>query len=263
VLRELLESGVATVIRLDHVFRQAQRSAIVRAAHDILDGRFPTATPTGQKGDGDLFVIRAPDPTALERRLLSVLDRVSAAYDLDPKRDVMVLSPMRRGPAGVDRLNEILGSALNPGPRTTDDRPPLRPGDKVMQLKNDYERDVFNGDLGEVRRLAGGSTFVEIDGREVQYGPDDLDALALAWACTVHKVQGSEFPAVVVVMHGSHHVLLARALLYTAVTRAKRLVVLLGDERAMRRAVRNALSYASRSMLTNRLRRVTPLPREG
>jgi exodeoxyribonuclease V alpha subunit len=123
-----------------------------------------------------------------------------------------------------------------------------------MQLRNDYERDVFNGDLGEVTSVEGGITYVMIDGREVQYGTDDLDDLALAYASTVHKVQGSELPAVVVVLHASHHVLLSRALLYTAVTRAKRLVVIVGDERALHRAVKNAVAYETHCRLAARLR---------
>jgi exodeoxyribonuclease V alpha subunit len=130
----------------------------------------------------------------------------------------------------------------------------MRAGDKVMQLKNDYERDVFNGDLGEVLRIEGAETYVSVDGREVRYDLDHRDSLTLAYASTVHKVQGSEFPAIVVVLHASQHVLLSRALLYTAVTRAKRLVVLLGDDRALQRAVRNAETYRSWSRLVERLR---------
>jgi exodeoxyribonuclease V alpha subunit len=123
-----------------------------------------------------------------------------------------------------------------------------------MQLVNDYEKETFNGDLGEVRSVAGGITYVSMEGREIRYKHDELSDLALAYASTVHKVQGSEFQAIVVVLHASHHVLLSRALLYTAVTRGKRLVVILGDERALTRAVQNAHSYRSQSKLTERLR---------
>ena len=123
-----------------------------------------------------------------------------------------------------------------------------------MQLRNDYAKDVFNGDLGEVDRIESGATFVRFDGREVQYAADDLDAISLAYACTVHKVQGSEFPAAVIVMHHAHFLLLSRALLYTALTRAKRLVVLVGDPRAMARAAGNAHSYDTNSKLFDRLR---------
>jgi len=123
-----------------------------------------------------------------------------------------------------------------------------------MQLVNDYEKETFNGDLGEVRTVAGGITFVSMEGREVRYKHDELSDLALAYASTVHKVQGSEFQAIILVLHASHHVLLSRALVYTAVTRGKRLVVILGDERALLRAARNAHSYACQSRLSARLR---------
>ncbi|HEX5660014.1 MAG TPA: ATP-binding domain-containing protein, partial [Polyangiales bacterium] len=145
-------------------------------------------------------------------------------------------------------------AALNPAPEERAQGPALRPGDRVMQLRNDYEKDTFNGDLGEVKNVEGGITYVHFDGREVKYRRDELDALALAYASTVHKVQGSEFGAVIVVLHASHHVLLSRALLYTAVTRGKKLVVILGDERALARAVQNAQSYDALSKLEQRLR---------
>ncbi len=254
VLRELLASGVARSVRLTEVFRQAQESAIVRGAHRILEGGLPEATPRGTKTRGDLFVVPRDRPDAITEALVEMLRRVTAAYGLDARADVQVLTPMRRGPLGTEALNLLLQAELNPlppgaGPSTT----AFRRGDKVMQLQNDYDRDVFNGDVGEVSRVEGGTTFVRFDGREVQYPPDDLDALALAYASTVHKVQGSEFPAVIVVMHPSHHVLLSRALLYTALTRGKRLVVLLGDTAAFARAARNAESAATRSHLRARL----------
>jgi exodeoxyribonuclease V alpha subunit len=170
----------------------------------------------------------------------------------------MVLTPTRRGPLGTERLNELLQRELNPS-LDADARPlAFRAGDRVMQLINDYEKDTFNGDLGEVRTVAGGVVYVNMDGRDVRYKHDDLGDLALAYASTVHKVQGSEFPAVIVVLHPSQHVLLSRALLYTAVTRGKRLVVILGDERAIARAVHNAHSYDCQSKLSQRLREGAP-----
>jgi exodeoxyribonuclease V alpha subunit len=253
VLRDVIDGGVSHVVRLTEVFRQAQRSAIVRGAHAILQGQVPTPTPAGDKGEGDLFVIRARDPNTVLERLRSALGRMKEAYDIDPRRDVQVLTPMRRGPLGTGQINLALQRELNPGAK---DAAPgaLLAGDKVMQLRNDYDKDVFNGDLGEVRRVEGGITYISVDGREIQYTTDDLDQITLAYASTVHKVQGSEFPAVVVVLHGSHHVLLTRALLYTAVTRAKRLCVLLGDDRAMARAARNAVSLRTHCRLADRLR---------
>ena len=252
-LRDLIVSEVATTIELDKVFRQAQKSAIVRGAYEILHGRMPTPTPTGEKGTGDLFVIASADPETAVERLVPLLRRMKPAYGLDPVRDVQVLSPMKRGVLGTENLNQTLQAAFNPPVSPTQLPGVLRKGDKVMQLHNNYDKEVYNGDLGKVTRVEGGVTFVDIDGREVQYGIDDLDSLTLAYASTVHKVQGSEFEAVVVVLHGSHYMLLTRPLLYTAITRAKKLVVLLGDPKAMARAANNAVSYSTNSKLRERL----------
>lgn len=254
VLRDTIASGVAPVVRLQTVFRQAQESHIVRGAHAILRGELPEPTPANTRGSGELFIVRASDPEVCLERLREMLKRLPAAYGFDVRRDVMILSPMRKGPLGTERLNEFLQDELNP--KTNPHAKPLVPraGDRVMQLRNDYEKEAFNGDLGEVRNVAAGITYVLMDGRDVRYKADEMDDLTLAYASTIHKVQGSEFPAVIVVMHGSHHVLLSRALLYTAVTRAKKLVVLLGDERAMARAAKNAHSYRCQSKLSERLR---------
>lgn len=253
-LRDLIASGICKTVRLHEVFRQAQRSAIVRGAHSVLEGNMPEPTPQGTKGDGDLFLIPATDPEMIIERVVQALRRMSVAYGLDPIADAQVMTPMRRGPLGTNKLNEVLQEAFNPG-RSQEAAPTLfRRGDKVMQLRNDYEKEVYNGDLGEVHRVEGGVTYVLFDGREVQYSADDLDNITLAYACTVHKVQGSEFPAAVIVLHSAHFMLLNRALLYTALTRAKKLAVLVGDPRAIARAARNAHSYETNSKLLDRLR---------
>ncbi len=251
VLRDVIDSGLVPTVRLHRVFRQARRSAIVRAAHAILRGELPEPSPPGHVGEGDLHFVEASTPEHVAHLLPTVLDRIRAAYALDPRRDVQVLSPMRRGPLGTEQLNLLLQRHLNP-------RRGLRPGspgtgDRVMQLRNDYEREVFNGDVGEVLRAEEGELLVRFDERLVQYEGEALDALALAYASTVHKVQGGEFPAVILVLHGSHHVLLDRSLLYTAVTRGRRLVVILGERRALRRAVSHAARRRIRSRLTQRM----------
>ncbi|MAQ15539.1 MAG: ATP-dependent RecD-like DNA helicase [Sandaracinus sp.] len=254
VLREVLQSGVAEVVRLTQVFRQAQKSAIVRGAHAILRGEAPEPSPSGEPtGDGDVFFVRARTPEEAHTRLQQVLARIVKRYGFDPTRDVQVLSPMRRGGFGTETLNAMMQRALNAEakPKKPGD---LAIGDKVMQLRNDYDKDVYNGDLGMVARVEGGITYVRIDGREVQYQVKDLDQLVLAYASTVHKVQGSEFPAVVLVLHGAHHVMLTRPLLYTALTRAKKLAVLIGDRRAIARAAANASSTAAWAGLADRLR---------
>lgn len=252
VLRELIASERAPVVRLDQVFRQAQKSAIVRGAHAILQGRIPEPTPRGEKGPGDLFLVRAEEPDAIVERLVGTLRRIPEAYGLDARRDVQVLVPMRKGPLGTERLNTVLQSELNASAARGAS---LRPGDKVMQLRNDYEREVFNGDIGWVQRVEAGITYVAFDSGLRSYKLDELDALTLAYASTIHKAQGSEFPAVVVVLHGAHHVLLSRSLVYTAVTRARRLVVVVGDERALGRAARTIGSSRAFCRLAERLRR--------
>ena len=257
VLRDLIASEVGTLVRLDRVFRQAEESAIVRGAHAILAGTLPEATPAHTRGTGDLFYVRARAPDAIGRQLLEVLKRVAKAYGVGG-REVMVLSPMRRGPAGTEQLNRLLQQATN-ATLAQERVGRVSAGDKVMQLRNDYERDVFNGDLGEVARQEGGITYVRFDGREVKYGDADLDALSLAYASTVHKVQGSEFDVVVLVLHGSHRVLLHRALVYTALTRAKRLAVVLGDPGALRRAIRNETAFETHGRLAGRLRATAAL----
>ncbi|MCB9612570.1 MAG: ATP-binding domain-containing protein [Sandaracinus sp.] len=251
-MREVLTSEVGCTVRLTQVFRQAHESAIVRGAHAVLRGEVPEASPPGEPGEGDLFVVRARQTDRILALVEQLQSRIVKTYGLDPKRDVMVLAPTRKGPLGTQTLNERLQRALNPmaDPSRLG---MLFPGDKVMQLSNDYDRDVYNGDLGTVTRVEGGMTFVDVEGRELQYRIDDLDALTLAYASTVHKVQGSELPAVVIVLHGSHHVLLSRALLYTALTRAKRLAVLVGDPVAIARAATNAVAYESNSRLAWRL----------
>jgi exodeoxyribonuclease V alpha subunit len=257
VLRDVLGSGTCPVVRLTQVFRQAQLSAIVRGAHDILHDRLPTPTPSGAKGDGDLYVIRAREAEQIQARLVESLRRMPLAYGLDVLNDVQVVTPMRRGPVGTEQLNALLQQELNPdgrrGPRG------LRIGDKVMQLRNDYDREVFNGDVGVVRGAERDSLLVDVGGRMVSYEGDAIDALTLAYACTVHKVQGSEFPAVVVLLHGTHHILLSRPLLYTAVTRARRLAVIIGDERALKRAISTTELQTTYSHLRQRLVEAAPL----
>lgn len=254
VLRELLASNVCRVVRLTEVFRQAESSTIVRAAHQILHGQRPTPSVTGTRGPGDLFIVRAEQPEQVAQRLKEALGRVQAAYGLDPIQDVQVLSPMRRGPLGTEALNKLLQATLNPAPATASASiTGFRPGDKVMQLKNDYEREVWNGDLGTVQRIDAGVVFVDMQGRSVSYEPEAQSALTLAYACTVHKVQGSEFPAAIVVLHRSHHLLLTRPLIYTALTRARRLALVIGDDAGLMRAVRNAEQQVTHTRLATRL----------
>jgi len=241
VLADVIASGAVPVIRLTEVFRQAAQSRIVTTAHRINRGQVPELEVVA---GSDFFFVEADDPEAGVRKLLSVVrERIPARFGLDPVRDVQVLCPMNRGGLGARALNLELQRALNPpGARRVERFGwSFGPGDKVMQVANDYEREVFNGDLGVVTRVDAeeGELTVSFDGRPVTYGFGELDELALAYATTIHKAQGSEYPAVVIPLTTQHHAMLARNLLYTGLTRGKRLVVLLGQRRALAIAVRN------------------------
>ena len=187
-----------------------------------------------------------------------VVERIPARFGLDPRKDVQVLAPMRKGDCGTDALNRRLRARLNPGAA---DRPGLAPGDRVIQNRNNYDRDAFNGDIGSVIAVgAEGSVTVRFDEREVTFDIDEADDLSLAHAITIHKSQGSEFPAVVVVVSTQHWVMLRRNLLYTAVTRGRQLVVVCGSRRAMRVALDNARLEPRNTRMADRLRGLIAAP---
>lgn len=263
VLSDLLQTPWIPSVRLTEVFRQAAESAIVRGAHAVLAGEIPDASPTRPPGvvappRGELFIVRAEQAERAAQLLVEmVVRRIPRSFALDPVRDVQVLVPTHKGPLGAMALNAALQRALNPAAcdapsNCTTTR--LLPGDKVMQLKNDYDLEVWNGDLGTVVSVDKDSVTVMVDGREVVYQGDARDALGLAYAATVHKAQGSEYEAVVIGLHTSHFVLLNRALVYTAITRARKLVVLVGSERALRMAIGNTRTTERYGALRERLR---------
>ncbi len=241
VLADVIGSGALPVIRLTEVFRQAAASRIITNAHRINQGQLPELTaPEGS----DFFFVQADEPEDAARKLLAVVSsRVPARFGFDPVRDVQVLCPMNRGSLGARSLNIELQRALNPpGPiRVERFGWTFCPGDKVMQVANDYERDVFNGDLGLITGIdmEEGALTVSFEGRAVEYGFGELDELVLAYATTIHKAQGSEYPVVVIPLVTQHYAMLARNLLYTGVTRGKRLVVIVGQRKALAMAVRN------------------------
>jgi exodeoxyribonuclease V alpha subunit len=242
VLADIIGSGAVPVMRLTEVFRQAAQSRIITNAHRINQGQMPELTaPEGS----DFYFVDAAEPEDAVRKLLSmVCGRIPARFGLDPVREVQVLCPMNRGSLGARTLNIELQKALNPPGDVRVERFgwTFCPGDKVMQVANDYERDAFNGDLGIISGMdQDESTLtVSFEGREVEYTFGGLDELVLAYATTIHKAQGSEYPAVVIPLMTQHYVMLARNLLYTGVTRGKHLVVLVGQRKALAMAVRNA-----------------------
>ena len=244
VLADVIASGAVPVARLTEVFRQAAESRIVVNAHRINAGQMPEPAPRGGDGpDSDFHVITIDEPAPAVATLVEVVTkRIPARFGLHPVRDVQVLTPMQRGVLGARNLNHELQRVLNPDPPVSVDRFGWRfaPGDRVMESQNDYDRETFNGDLGTVVRIDEdeGAVIVSFEGREVAYPYGELDTLVPAYATTIHKSQGSEYPAVVIPLAMQHWTMLARNLLYTGVTRGKRLVVLLGQRKAVGIAVR-------------------------
>ncbi len=255
VLQDVIESGAVPVVRLQRVYRQASSSLIIANAHRVLHG--DTNLVTSTSANGDFFWFERDEPDAILGTLTElVTERLPRSFDLNPRRDVQVLAPMRRGTLGVDNLNQVLQQLLNPdGQRLVSDRRELRVGDRVMQVRNNYELGVYNGDVGEIVDISKRQVVVEIDGRRLTYELRKLDQIVLAYACSVHKSQGSEYPCVVIPLHTQHHVMLVRNLLYTALTRASRVVVLLGPRRAIDRAIRTHQPSRRYTSLKQRLRR--------
>ena len=243
VLADIIGSGAIPVVRLTEVFRQAARSRIIVNAHRINDGVVPDLDRP--EAVSDFYFVPADDPeSAVPRVLELVRTRIPRRFGLDPVRDIQVLCPMNRGGVGARSLNIELQAVLNPAGERRVERFgwTFAPGDKVMQVENDYDKEVYNGDIGHIEDVDPdlGEVTARFDGRAVTYGFGELDALAPAYATTIHKSQGSEYPAVVIPLMTQHYVMLQRNLLYTGVTRGKRLVVLVGQRKAVAIAVKAA-----------------------
>lgn len=240
VLQDIIQSGVVPVARLDVVFRQDETGGIVRNAHGLLRGQVPVGATDPS---GDFFIIQRDDPMAALRTAVHlVTERIPNRWKLKPGQDIQLLTPMRKGSCGAEAANLALRSVLNPSAEQADNPRP-GPGDRVMQIRNDYDKDVFNGDAGWVlgRGPEGKGLRVRFDDeREVDYAGDELDQLQLAYAITIHKSQGSEYPAVVIPILTQHYRMLQRNLLYTAITRGKQVVILVGSSKAIEIAVGNA-----------------------
>jgi exodeoxyribonuclease V alpha subunit len=254
VLQDIIDSGVVAVARLDVVFRQDETGLIVRNAHGILEGRIPQGATDPS---GDFFVIQRDDPAAALRTAVHlVTERIPSRWNLKAGQDIQLLTPMRKGSCGAEAANRALRAVLNPAAEQADSLRP-GPGDRVMQIRNDYDKDVFNGDAGWVigRGLEGKGLRVRFDDdREIDYGPAELDQLQLAYAITIHKSQGSEYPAVVIPLLTQHYRMLQRNLLYTAITRGKQVVILVGSRKAIEIAVGNAQVAERWTGLAGRLR---------
>ena len=253
VLRDIIDSQRIPVVRLVRIFRQAQKSRIVMNAHTINQGRFPD---TSNGRDTDFFFMREDDPErAAETIVRLVKERLPRAYRESPDR-IQVLTPMQRGVVGAANLNLLLQQALNPsGPSLNRGGYTYRQGDRVMQQRNNYDKDVFNGDLGYIREVdtEERTLKVDFDGKWVEYDVTELDELTLAYATTIHKAQGSEYPIVVMPVLMTHFVMLQRNLIYTGITRAKKICVLIGAAKALAYAVRNVSVLKRNTSLRERL----------
>jgi exodeoxyribonuclease V alpha subunit len=240
VLEDLLDAGSVPAVRLTEIFRQAARSMIVRAAHAINEGELPVAVPRPDDVR-DFFVIEREGGRAIFDEVCELAaTRLPAHYDLDPAADVQVLAPMHKGPVGIDALNDELRARLNrDGERI--EGTALRVGDKVMQTRNSYEHDLFNGERGVLVHYDADRERVHFageDGRRLLLPVDALDTLRLAYAASVHKAQGSQARAIVVPIFAGHRIMLTRNLVYTAVTRAQEVCVVVGEPGALALAVR-------------------------
>ncbi len=256
VLADIIQSHTVAVVRLNEIFRQAASSKIILNSHRINQGEYPTENKEDEISD--FYTLIAETPAEIHAKLMAVVtERIPARFGFDPMRHIQVLTPMHRGDLGVRGLNQDLQMRLNPltEPRINRFGWTFAKGDKVLQTVNNYEKEVFNGDIGFIKffNLEEQEIMIEFDGRLVAYRYDELDEIVLAYATTIHKSQGSEYPAVVIPLSTQHYTMLQRNLIYTAVTRGKQLVVLIGQEKAIRIAVQNHQANRRETLLCRRL----------
>lgn len=253
VLRDIIDSQKIPVVRLTRIFRQAQKSRIVMSAHAINQGRFPD---TSNGRDTDFFFMKEEDPERVAATVVRLVkERLPRAYGQRPDK-IQVLTPMQRGIVGAANLNLSLQEALNPsGPSLNRGGYTYRQADRVMQVRNNYDKEVFNGDLGYVESVntEDRTLTVDFDGRSVEYDVTELDELTLAYATTIHKAQGSEYPIVVLPVLMTHYVMLQRNLIYTGITRAMKICVLIGATKALACAIRNQAVLKRNTKLKERL----------
>ncbi|MEZ5303769.1 MAG: ATP-dependent RecD-like DNA helicase [Verrucomicrobiales bacterium] len=261
ILGDAIGSGVVLVVRLSEIFRQAAASRIVTAAHEINAGRLPDLDPP-QGAASDFYFVERPSPEAsLEALIDFAARRIPGRFGFEPINEIQVLTPMHRGTLGTQSLNAQLQAALNPPGEFKIEiergGTVLREGDKVIQTLNNYEKDAYNGDIGRILKIEGDPLKLSVrfdDGRVADYASDELDELRLAYAITIHKSQGSEFPCVIIPATTQHFILLQRNLIYTGITRGRRLVVLVGERKALEIAVRNNDTRKRFTALKERLR---------
>ena len=256
VLADIIDSGAVPTVRLTEIFRQAATSKIIVNAHRINKGEMPLKGEAGELTD--FYFIPANTPEEIHTKLIQVVtERIPKRFGLHPVKDVQVLTPMNWGGLGSHSLNAELQKTLNPNgePKVTRFGTTFSPGDKVIQTVNNYDKEVFNGDIGQIEAIdiEEGVVRVEYDGRIVEYDLGELDEVSLAYATSIHKSQGSEYPAVVIPLAMQHYTLLERNLIYTAVTRGKKLVTIIGQPKALAMAVKNRKSNRRLTKLAKRI----------
>jgi len=258
LLADLIGSGKLPVCRLERIFRQGKGSLIAENAHRINQGHMPQYREQSGTVSDFYFAVREDPEDAVRTAVELVSTRIPRHFGFDPIEDIQLLSPMHRGELGVENLNKLLQDELS-SPAEGEIRMGhrvFRKGDKVMQLRNNYDLEIYNGDTGRVVNLdeEERELIVDFSGKTVQITAEDLEDLTPAYACTIHKAQGSEYPAVVITLHTQHHIMLQRNLLYTAITRGRSLVIIVGARRALKRAVENAEVRRRNTLLAQRLR---------
>lgn len=262
VLADIIASDVIPVVRLTEIFRQAATSKIIVNAHRINEGKMPLNQEKEKEEElSDFYFVAAENPDVISERIMqAVCERIPKRFGLDPIKDIQVLTPMNRGGLGSRSLNIELQKRLNKdnGPKVSKYGWSYGAGDKVIQTINNYDKEVFNGDIGTITSIdpEESELLIEFDGREVKYEFSELDEVSLAYAASIHKSQGSEYPAVVIPLATQHYMMLERNLLYTGVTRGKKLVVVVGQPRALAMAVKNKRSATRLTALAHRLRQL-------
>ncbi|SHJ10586.1 exodeoxyribonuclease V alpha subunit [Desulfatibacillum alkenivorans DSM 16219] len=261
-LRDIIESGRVPVFHLTKIFRQAAQSLIIRNAHRVNAGEDLVTVRDQSKEDPDFYFLSENDQERMVSLVLTMCrERIPNRFGFDPMTQIQVLTPMHKGPAGTINLNRQLQKVLNPGvDLLIKGEQSFRPGDKVMQIKNNYSKEVFNGDIGTIAKVnpSSKSVVVEFDAGPVPYTFSEMEELVLAYAVTIHKSQGSEYPAVIMLLSTAHYALLQRNLVYTGITRAKRLMVLVGSQKAVSLAVGNDTPSRRATRLAHRLRQTSP-----
>ncbi len=254
LLKDLIDSEVIPVIRLTHIFRQKAKSLIIVNAHRINKGEFPILK---SKQERDFYFLKEENPELAAQKIVQLCTyRLPQTYGFDPIQDIQILTPMYKSAVGADQLNSMLRNALNPAGKSLKyGHQQFKINDKVMQIRNNYDKEVFNGDIGSIKKIDHEEQIVKVlfYRRLVEYDFSELNEIVLAYAITVHKSQGSEYPAVVIPLLTQHFLLLQRNLLYTAITRAKRLVVMVGTMKALWIAIKNDKTVQRNTFLRERL----------